>query len=535
MNNFCEQNRCINPKQRYFEKIRRFVCALMLTLLIILQPVFQLHQEVKAEENKRILIRNQEVLANHWRLSNWKDQISVCDIYVSHDHQPTANEIQAYCGEDTYQTWLTTPPCDAALSGGNVAACNGIFIGYKGKDLHVVKETVELPQVSLRVESVNCDPGGWCDERAILRFIGEEPLIDHKITSLHVKIGNSVKNCDSDTCELRMPITNENGVQVEYWAISDFGDQSGTGSFLLRNVPDKNREDTFRFDLMGYGLNVTAPAGTMLWMLLPTLNHPDATVLEKPASIANLQTNNRFLYLAGKLILTGIVDGKTCSGFGLLDNNTANPCGEELANEKVLVWQNQYDEEIYTAAEEYNVPARLLKGIIAQETQFWPHPVSSNEFGLGRITDNGADMLLAWNLPIYLEECLSNFSSDECSAGYTNMDLDDRALLRGIVLSDVGTGQEMNLLAATLSASSYQVDQMVRNVTGLPVAEVSTYEEMWKLTVANYHSGSGCVGTAMQTAWDNGEDMIWELVYPNLLGDCMGAVDYVDSVFSLAR
>lgn len=172
---------------------------------------------------------------------------------------------------------------------------------------------------------------------------------------------------------------------------------------------------------------------------------------------------------------------------------------------------------------------------VAQETQFWPHPVSSQEFGLGRITDNGADMLLTWNLPIFLEECLSNFSPDACSAGYTNMDLDDRAHLRGIVLSDVGTAQEMNLLAATLLASSYQVDQMVRNVTGLPVAEVSTYEEMWKLTVANYHSGSGCVGTAMQTTWDNGEKMNWELVYPNLLGDCMGAVNYVDSVFNLAR
>ncbi len=111
----------------------------------------------------------------------------------------------------------------------------------------------------------------------------------------------------------------------------------------------------------------------------------------------------------------------------------------------------------------------------------------------------------------------------------------NQSLLRGLVLKDVGTEQEMNLLAATLLASSFQVDQMVKNVTGLPVSEVSTYEEMWKLSIANYHAGSGCVGTAMQTAWDNGDDMVWEKVYPNLLGGCMGAVEYVESVFSLAK
>lgn len=522
-------------RQRNFDKIRKFVSALMLALFLILQPLLQLQQNVKAEENKRILIKSQEVIANHWRLSNWKDQMIVCDIYVAHDNQPNSQEIENNCGKDVYVTWLTTPPCEAAISGGDVTACKGIFIGYKGKGLHIVKETVELPQVNLRVEVVNCEPGGWCDERVIIRFIGEEPIADHKITSLHVKIGNSTKKCEGDMCELRMPLTNEKGVQVEYWAVSDFGDQSELSTFLLRNVQDNNKENRYRFDLMGSDLNLSAPPGTLRWMLLPTLNHPDAFVFERPETILDLQTDNRFLYLAGKLILTGIVDGETCSGFGLLNNNTANPCGVELAHEKVISWQNQYNEAIYTASEEYNVPARLLKAIIAQETQFWPHPVSPKEFGLGRITDNGADMLLTWNLPIFIEECLSLYSLDACSSGYTNLDPGNQSLLRGLILKDVGSDHEMKLLAATLLASSFQVDQMVKNITALPVSEVSTYEEMWKLSVANYHAGSGCVGTAMQTTWDNGDDMIWEKVYPNLLGGCMGAVEYVESVFSLAK
>jgi len=522
-------------RQRNFEKIRKFVSALMLALLVILQPLFQLQQNVKAEENKRILIKSQEVIANHWRLSNWKDQMIVCDIYVAHDNQPNAQEIENNCGKEIYANWLTTPPCEAAITGGDVTACKGVFIGYKGKDLHIVKETIALPLVNLRVEVVNCEPGGWCNERAIIRFIGEEPIPDHKITSLHVKIGNSTKKCEGDSCELRMPITKEKGVEVEYWAVSDFGDQSELSTFLLRNVPDNNNENRYRFDTLGSDLNLSAPPGTLRWLLLPALDHPDAFVLDKPETSMDLQTTNRFLYLAGKLLLTGIVNGETCSGFGLLNNNTANPCGEELAHEKVISWQNQYDKEIFTASEEYNVPARLLKAIIAQETQFWPHPVSSKEFGLGRITDNGADMLLTWNLPIFIEECVLAYSVEACSSGYSNMDPDDQSLLRGLVLKDVGTDQEMKLLAVTLLASSYQVDQMVKNVTGMPVSEVSTYEEMWKLSVANYHAGSGCVGTAMQTAWDTGNNMIWESVSPNLLGDCMGAVDYVESVFTLAK
>jgi hypothetical protein len=76
---------------------------------------------------------------------------------------------------------------------------------------------------------------------------------------------------------------------------------------------------------------------------------------------------------------------------------------------------------------------------------------------------------------------------------------------------------------------------MVKNITVKPVSEVSTYEDMWLISVANYHGGSGCVGTAMQTAWANGDNMLWELIYPNLLGDCMGAAGYVESVLQLAR
>ena len=58
---------------------------------------------------------------------------------------------------------------------------------------------------------------------------------------------------------------------------------------------------------------------------------------------------------------------------------------------------------------------------------------------------------------------------------------------------------------------------------------------MWKISVANYHSGSGCVGTAMKTAWVEGNNMMWDLISPNLLGDCKGAINYVETVYDLAE
>ncbi len=532
----CGEGRHRSSQDRHLlYKCWRCFGAQLLALLMAFLSFFTVPGIVHAEEEKRVVVESHETMANHWQLSWWSNGEAVCDMYVAHDKQPSPQEILDNCGYENYLNWTTTPPCQAAVDGGDLSLCRGMFIGYRGKDQHMVKELVELPQASIRVEAVNCDPWGWCGDRAVMNFIGEEPLKDHRITGVHVRIGSSEKTCDQTSCEFRMPVTDENGVWVEYWATSDFGDESEHATFLLRNVPDENQNDLYRLDVLGAGWDAGAPAGAALWEVLPALDSPEASALEQPLSAGYLTTTNRYLYLAGHLIQSGVVDGSTCSGYGLLENRTANPCGEKLAAEKVLEWQNQYDQQIYEAALKHNVPARLLKAIIAQETQFWPYPVAPYELGLGRITENGADMLLTWNIADYLQVCLSVFTEDRCSAGYPNLYPAEQSMLRGIMLSEVGTDQEMDLLASTLLASARQANQLIKNTTGQPVSAVATYEEMWKLTVANYHGGSGCVGTAMQTAWDNGQDMTWDKISPNLLGDCQGAAGYVESVFALAK
>jgi hypothetical protein len=524
-----------SQNQRSLDARWGFFGTLLLALLTAVPLLVAISGEVYANEDKRVTVESRMMLANHWRLSLWSDGSTMCDIYIAHEGQPTKQEIIDSCGSEVYQNWSSTPSCNAAADGGDISLCQGMFIGYRGKEEHLVNVLVELPRAKVRVETVNCDPWSWCGDRTLMKFTGEEPLQGYHITSVHVRIGSTEKKCDQVTCELRMPITDANGVWVEYWAVSDYGDESERAFFLLRNVPDENSADLYRLDVLGADLDTEAPAGVVLWNVLPSLDHPDAPALEQPLSAGYLATTNRYLYLAGHLIQSGMVDGTGCSGYGLLQNRTANPCGEKLAAEKVLEWQNRYDQQIYTAALKYNVPARLLKGIIAQETQFWPYPVAPFEHGLGRITENGADMLLTWNIPIYLEACLSLYSDDRCSSGYSSLDPAEQAMLRGKVLSAVGTERELDLLGATLLASAQQTNQMIKNTTGQPVSAMTTYEEMWKLTVANYHAGSGCVGTAMQTTYDYESDMTWDGISQNLLGDCQGAIGYVEAVFTLAK
>lgn len=53
-----------------------------------------------------------------WQLVRWSDGLPLCLIEVTHDGLPTGAEIYTQCGAERYQSWLNTPPCDAASSGG---------------------------------------------------------------------------------------------------------------------------------------------------------------------------------------------------------------------------------------------------------------------------------------------------------------------------------------------------------------------------------------------------------------------------------
>lgn len=182
------------PKQRITINKWRSLLALIFALSFTLQPFWINSNSVFAEEYKRLAFEDRLTMANHWRFSRWSDGLKVCDVYVSHGNHPSGDEIRSNCGEDILLTWLTTPACEEALFGQDASECEGVYIGYLGKSIQLVKELVELPEVKLSVEMLNCVPGSWCDERLVMRFIGDDPLSDHDVISMHVKIGSTEKN-----------------------------------------------------------------------------------------------------------------------------------------------------------------------------------------------------------------------------------------------------------------------------------------------------------------------------------------------------
>jgi hypothetical protein len=214
-------------------------------------------------------------------------------------------------------------------------------------------------------------------------------------------------------------------------------------------------------------------------------------------------------------------------------NGFANECGERAAAEKVLTYQNQFNGAILETAVALDLPAWLLKGLIAQESQFWPYAYSPYEIGLGQITENGADLLMRWNLNYFVDLCVPLYGEDGCSGGFDQLSKDRQIILRGSALQTAGTEQEIYLIAATLLASAEQTRQMIINVTQQEPGRLMTYEDLWKLTTANYHAGIGCVSEAFETTYELDQSLEWNTIRSHLQGECGLAVEYVNQVFSI--
>jgi hypothetical protein len=74
------------------------------------------------------------------------------------------------------------------------------------------------------------------------------------------------------------------------------------------------------------------------------------------------------------------------------------------------------------------------------------------------------------------------------------------------------------------------VAQIVYNATGSIAGKVMGYEELWKLTVADYHTGSGCLSYAVYTAWAAKATMDWSHISTYLTEPCKTVIPYVTEI-----
>lgn len=273
-----------------------------------------------------------------------------------------------------------------------------------------------------------------------------------------------------------------------------------------------------------------------------------------------INTRKTLHYLTTQLLLTGIVDASDCPAGGLsigLDWPTA--CGLERAASEMIEWQNQYDDYIWLVSRDDGIPPKILKTLIEVESQFWPgnQRFYLDEYGLGQVSQLGMDVLLRRDPALYLKFCSAVLS--DCTRPYVSLEPSQQAMIRGAVLSSIdavcptcANGLDLDkakesvlLIGKLLEANCQQVDVILSQaIVPDPDADAATataavatvaaggttgntsYEDLWRFTLATYHSGSSCLQQAVVATRKARLPLTWENVSQEF--KCKSGVDYVD-------
>jgi hypothetical protein len=489
-----------------------------------------------------------------WWLSSWDENVIACVIVIDHEGLPTSQEIYKACGNLIYTEWLNTPACYQLTDvGGNTKECAGYYLHLVSTTQKEKEIPVQLPLPTVWIDLQGCNPvppENFCLKLPSLHLLGEEPLPNEEIIAVNGLYAGTPFSCEGDSCYIPLRVTPEEGVTIEFWADSSYGDSSKVYTALVRVLDSgvsfvPGQSGYFVDVLSTQWLGAPIPICTQTWEAFPPAGKQPSW-LSTPNNKALLATNGPYYYLAGRLIAQGVVSASTCATGGLQPNGYADACGLEAARQYVDEWQNQFDARIIEVAKTTGVPASILKNLFAQESQFWPGIFRvPYEYGLGQITDKGADAVLLWNESFYDQFCPLVLSEDTCSKGYLHLSADEQALLRGAYavqanadcaecpagVNLTNTEYSIDLFAQTLQASCDQVAQIVYNATGEMPGKVASFEDLWRFTLANYHGGPGCLSYAIHTAWDaNRSRVTWQDVATRFTAACQGVVPYVDQI-----
>lgn len=486
-----------------------------------------------------------------WWVIRWSTNTPLCTVFTDHEGWPTGSEILRDCGTAVYTEWKNTTVCTTAETAGPTS-CSGVYVHLVSSEPAKKNIEVELPLAQVWLTLGNCNPngsGGFCTTLPSLVLTGEEPLPNEHITAIQAILNGKTYYCEGSSCQILLSPTPIRGSTLEFWAESSFGDSSPHFTALLRvvdtgvsEVPDGGGwyVDVLSTQWKGKALASCA----QLWDVFPPIGGLPFW-LSTPESSSLLVTEEPYQYLAGRLIAQGVVDASACPAGGLLANGYADACGLEKALPTVQQWQNQFNQQILQVAKATGVPGQLLKNVFAQESQFWPGAFKDpKEFGLGQITDNGAEALLLWNNSFYNQFCPLVLDKSVCERGYVYLSTENQAILRGALAveakadcSACPTGLDLSnanfsikLFAQALLANCSQVSRIVYNATGKYAGSVIDYENLWRLTVANYHIGPGCLSYAVYNTWNKREVMDWAHISSNLTQPCQSAIPYVDKI-----
>lgn len=481
-----------------------------------------------------------------WWLMDWDTNKILCQVFIDHEGLPTPAEVTESCGQTLSDLWVNTPPCKV---GGE---CKGVYLYLVSIQPAKKEVIIELPMPTVWVDLVGCTPippENRCPTIPSLILIGEEPLPNEQIISIEGVFDGTPFLCNGSECTLQLQPTPVQGILIEFWANSSYGDSTERYTAQVRildtgvsSVPGTTGWYVDVISTQWRGAPVASCA--RIWEAFPPAG-PPVDWLSTPEYSALIASNQLYFYLAGRLIASGQVNATECPTGGLLPNGYANACGIEKSRALLIEWQNQFDNRIVQVARETGVPAQLMKNLFAQESQFWPGVFRVPfELGLGQITDNGTDSILLWNSEFYYQFCPLVLAEETCQAGYLHLTKDQKALLRGALASQAGADCSdcpegidlakaefsVSLFAHSLVANCEQVNQTIYTATRLISGQVATYEDLWRFTIANYHAGPGCLSYAIHSAWLGIYPLTWQDVSKNFTPACQGVVPYVNDI-----
>ncbi|HPO59676.1 MAG TPA: hypothetical protein PLV53_12595, partial [Anaerolineaceae bacterium] len=88
----------------------------------------------------------------------------------------------------------------------------------------------------------------------------------------------------------------------------------------------------------------------------------------------------------------------------------------------------------------------------------------------------------------------------------------------------------VRVFAEGLQANCEQVGRILFNLTQRSPGDLASYEDLWRLTLANYNAGPGCLRDAVEEVFDRGEPLTWDSVAARLPEGCALAVPYVEDI-----
>jgi len=484
--------------------------------------------------------------AYEWWLVQWGNPAASCTLYVDHDGLPSGAEIYNDCGQALYTEWSLTQPCPQAES--DPASCSGDYLQFVQSGPATKQIGVALPEPTVWVTVEGCasvDLTERCDSLPTLVLTGDEPLPNESITGVAGTLDGKPFTCDP-TCQVDLAPTDANGIDLQFWAYSSYGDSSVAYDAQVRVQHGTGNDAAYWFVdvISSQWRGAPQAACSQVWDAFPPVGGPPPW-LSTPQRAEDLASSIPYAYLAANLIAQGAVDVSACPDDGLSPDGSASTCGMDAAQSVVHDWQNRFDTQIFDAALGSGIPAQLLKNLFSRESQFWPGLLSTRpEAGLGHLTDNGADTALLWNQSFYEQYCPLVLANATCQKGYAQLKAADQATLRGALVQSVNASCtscplgldltqadfSVEVFAQTLEANCEQTGTIVHNASGKSPGQASTYADLWRFTLVNYNAGPGCLILALRAVQQQGDPLDWEHLSAALTPACQGAVDYVDTI-----